>query len=58
MLSPSKREFDEYKSLGWMQVMMVQYQQKLHSLQVHTRFFKTIQMDNVVTFLKYYYSNI
>jgi hypothetical protein len=32
-----------------MQVTMVQYQQKLHSLQVHTRFFKMIQMDMVVT---------
>jgi hypothetical protein len=33
-----------------MQATMVQYQQKLHSLQVHTRFFKMIQMDMVVTF--------
>jgi hypothetical protein len=32
-----------------MQAMMAQYQQKLHSLQVHTRFFKMIQMNMVVT---------
>jgi hypothetical protein len=28
--------------------MVVQYHLKLHSLQVHTRFFKMIQMDMVV----------
>jgi len=32
-----------------MQATMVQYWQKLHSLQVLTRFFKMIQMDMVVT---------
>jgi hypothetical protein len=33
-----------------MQATVAQYQQKLHSLQVHRRFFKMIQMDMVVTF--------
>jgi len=33
-----------------MQIMMAQYQQKLHSLQVHTKLFKMIQMDMVVIF--------
>jgi len=33
-----------------MQATVAQYQQKLHSLQVHTRFFKMIQMDMVLTF--------
>jgi hypothetical protein len=31
-----------------MQVMVAQYQQKLHFLQVYTRFFKMIQMDMVI----------
>jgi len=33
-----------------MQVIVVQYQRKLHSLQVHTRFIKMIQMNMVNTF--------
>jgi hypothetical protein len=33
-----------------MQATVVQYRQKLHSLQVHTRFFKMNQMNMVVTF--------
>jgi hypothetical protein len=32
-----------------MQVIVAQYWKKLHSLQVHTRFFKMIQIDMVVT---------
>jgi hypothetical protein len=32
-----------------MQITVVQYREKLHSLQVHTRFFKMIQMNMVVT---------
>jgi len=32
-----------------MQAMVAQYWQKLHFLQVHTRFFEMIQMDMVVT---------
>jgi hypothetical protein len=32
-----------------MQAKLAQYWQKLHSLQVHTRFFKMIQMNMVVT---------
>jgi hypothetical protein len=33
-----------------MQATVVQYWQKLHSLQVHIRLFKTIQIDVVVIF--------
>jgi hypothetical protein len=33
-----------------MQATMVQYQQKLHSLEIHTRFFLMIQMGMVVNF--------
>jgi len=33
----------------YLQAIMVEYWQKLHSLQVHARFFKMIQMDMVVT---------
>jgi hypothetical protein len=32
-----------------MQAAVAQYWQKLHFLQVHTRFFKMIQIDMVVT---------
>jgi hypothetical protein len=32
-----------------MQAMVAQYPQKLHSLQVHIKFFKMIEMDMVVT---------
>jgi len=35
-----------------MQAIVVQYRQKLHSLQIHARFFKMIQMDMVVTLKK------
>jgi hypothetical protein len=34
-----------------MQATVVQYRQKLHFLQVHTKLLKIIQMDMVVTFL-------
>jgi hypothetical protein len=33
-----------------MHAIMVQYRQKLHPLQVHTKFFKMIQMNMVITF--------
>jgi hypothetical protein len=33
-----------------MQVIMVQYRQKLHSLHVHTRFFEMVQMGMFITF--------
>jgi hypothetical protein len=35
-----------------MQVIVAQYWQKLHTLQVHTIFSKMIQMDMVVTLKK------
>jgi hypothetical protein len=41
----------------YMQAIVVEYNQKLHSLQVHARFLKMIQMDMVVI-LKICYPNI
>jgi len=41
--------YDYECSYGWMHNRVAQYRQKLHSLYVHTRFLKMIQMNMVVT---------
>jgi hypothetical protein len=42
-------EYNNMHMWGWMQVIVAQKRQKIHSLWVHTRFLKMIQMDMVVT---------
>ncbi len=49
LLQPLGVPNNKWESIGWMHEWMSQYKQKMHSLWIHTKNSKMIQMDMVVT---------